>query len=280
VTRVSLPDSLVRRLDARRSDLGVFGGPARWLLQTGSTNDDAARWAHAGAPEGAWVLADEQRAGRGRRGRAWASPAGAGLYVSVVFRPAGATPGASDPRTVSKDSTTPLLTFMAGVAVAEGIRRATNAPVGLKWPNDVIAEPSWRKVAGILAEASSSGTAMQFVIVGIGVNLVRASYAPDVAARAVSLEELAGRPVDRDAVLVEILAALADRRARLLNGGAGELIEAWRQLAPSSRDRRVRWQTPDGPQTGITAGIDADGALLVRSARGVERLIAGELSWE
>jgi BirA family transcriptional regulator, biotin operon repressor / biotin---[acetyl-CoA-carboxylase] ligase len=255
------------------------------MPQTASTSDEAARWAEAGAPEGAWVVADEQTAGRGRRGRAWHSPAGAGLYLSVVFRPsAGAVPaGSSAPETdtgVSNDPVIPLLTLMAGVAVAEGIRRATGVPVTLKWPNDVIVEGSWRKVAGILAEATASGNAVQFVIVGIGVNLNRASYPVDVAARAVSLEELNGGPVDRDVVLVEILGALADWRADLVRAGADNLLRAWRQLAPSSCGCRVRWETREGQRSGTTAGIDGDGALLVESSAGVERIVAGEVQWQ
>jgi BirA family biotin operon repressor/biotin-[acetyl-CoA-carboxylase] ligase len=274
VSSLEVPARLARRLDSRRVELGRFGVHAKWMRQTPSTNDDAAHWAQEGAAEGAWVVADEQTAGRGRRGRTWQSPAGAGLYLSLVFRPAAA----SGP--VSNDPTTTLLTLMAGVAVAEGIRRATGVAVTLKWPNDVIVEASWRKVAGILTEATASGGSVQFVIVGVGVNLARASYPADVAARAVSLEELSDAPIDRDRVLVEVLAAVADRRSRLVRHGAAELLDAWRAFAPSSRGRRVHWTSPEGPRSGTTVGIDDDGALLVRTVKGVERIIAGELSWE
>lgn len=268
------PASLARALARRRSHLGAFGDHGRWLTRVASTNDEAARWAQAGAPEGAWVVADEQTAGRGRRGRAWQSPAGAGLYLSLVFRPAAASAA------VSNHPATSLLTLMTGVAVAEGIRRATGVAVTLKWPNDVIVDASWRKLAGILAEATANGGLVQSVIVGVGVNLAPASYPSDVAERAVALAELSPQPIDRDVVLVEILAAVAQRRARLLGGGSEELLDAWRALAPSSRGHRVQWTAPDGARSGTTAGIDADGALLVATANGLERIIAGEVIWD
>jgi BirA family biotin operon repressor/biotin-[acetyl-CoA-carboxylase] ligase len=288
---VTIPESLTRALVLRRDQLGAFGAQARWHAQVGSTNDEAARWAADGAPEGAFVVADEQTAGRGRRGRTWTSPPGAGLYLSVVFR--------SDPTTglsVSNDPATMLLTMMAGVAAAQGLRRATGVPVTLKWPNDVIVESEgvagedppdrdagvrrWRKLAGILAEATTSGNALQFVIVGIGVNLRSADWPPDVAARATSLEALTGRLVDRDAVLVALLESLAEQRRRLLGGGGDALLDEWRALSPSSRGHRVHWAAPEGPRTAVTAGIDAEGALLVETAAGGDRIVAGELIWE
>jgi BirA family biotin operon repressor/biotin-[acetyl-CoA-carboxylase] ligase len=282
------------------------GSRGRWFTQVGSTNDEAARWAAEGAPEGAFVVADEQMSGRGRRGRTWASPPGAGLYLSVVFRPApdnstpGTVPGVDTRygtryRTGCAGRADSLLTIMAGVAAAEAIRRVTGAPVTLKWPNDVIVDerelghawpnhepphPSWRKVAGILAEATTSGNLLQFVIVGIGINLRSAEWPPDVARRATSIEAVTGRIVDRDALLFALLEALASQRRVLLAGGAARVLDAWRRLAPSSEGRRVAWETPGGRRSAVSAGIDVDGALLVQTAEGRERIVAGELFWE
>jgi BirA family transcriptional regulator, biotin operon repressor / biotin---[acetyl-CoA-carboxylase] ligase len=287
----ALPANLGRLLDSRRQALGPFGAQGRWHAQVGSTNDEAARWAAEGAPEGAFVVADEQTAGRGRRGRTWTSPPGAGLYLSVVFRPDPAA-GLS----VSNDPATMLLTMMAGVAAAQALRRATGVPVTLKWPNDVMVESGgvgredatdrrvggrrWRKLAGILAEATTSGNVLQFMIVGIGVNLRSADWPPEVAARATSLEAMTGRLVDRDVVLVALLESLAEQRQRLLAGGGDALLDEWRALSPSSRGHGVQWAAPEGPRTAVTAGIDAEGALLVETASGGDRIVAGELIWE
>ena len=121
------------------------------VASTASTNDDGLAWAAAGAPEGAWIVAGMQTAGRGRRGRVWASPPGAGLYLSVVFRPWPATAPDSP-----SDPAMSLLTVMAGVAVVEASADATGVRATLKWPNDVVVETDGappRKLAGILAEA-------------------------------------------------------------------------------------------------------------------------------
>lgn len=213
--------------------------------------------------------------------------------MSLVFRP---TPGPV-PGLDTRSATGSLITLMAGVAAARGIREATGVPVTLKWPNDVIVEAEaigseltggpgaaprrWRKVAGILAEAASSGNALQFIILGIGINLRSADWPADVAARATSLAAVSNHPVDRDAVLVSLLAAIAAERRRFLTpGGADALLDDWRRLSPSSRGRMVTRETPEGPVRLVTAGIDADGALLVDGPQGRERIVAGELVWE
>lgn len=253
--------------------LGPFGERPVFLPSTTSTNDVAADLASKGAPEGTWVLAEEQSAGRGRRGRAWASPPGAGLYLSIIFRP----PSSS------------LLTLMAGVAVATGVQAATGLTPSVKWPNDVMIETPaasasmsrWRKLAGILAEASATGGDLQFVVLGIGINLTPAAYPPDVQARATSLEGELGRPIDRALVLTEILSAIAVGRRQLIAGEGAEVLARWRALSPSSTGRRVLWRVTDGSRMGVTRGIDDEGALLVETPAGsVERIIAGELEWE
>jgi BirA family biotin operon repressor/biotin-[acetyl-CoA-carboxylase] ligase len=265
-------------LEQRREALGDFGRTPVYFPITSSTNDRAADLALAGAHEGAWVIADEQSAGRGRRGRAWASPPGAGLYLSVVFRP----------HRDQRADATALLTLMAGVAAARGVRAASGLPPTLKWPNDLVIEPGgasgasgastsrFRKLAGILAEASATGGELQFIILGIGINLTPAAYPPDVAARATSIEGELNRPADRALVLVETLAALAEGRRQLLDGRANEVLQAWRALSPSCTGRRVRWQS----LVGTTAGIDDSGALLIKTQTALERIIAGEVEWD
>lgn len=274
----ALPREIEELLKQRREELGDFARTPVYLPITSSTNDRAAELAAAGAHEGTWVIADEQSAGRGRRGRAWASPPGAGLYLSVVFRP----------HPTQHADATSLLTLMAGVAAVRGVRAATGLEPTLKWPNDLIIEAKngrFRKLAGILAEASATGGELQFIILGIGINLTPAAYPPDVAVRATSIEGELGRPADRAMVLIETLAALAQGRRQLLDGRAADVLSAWRALSPSSVGRRVRWQS----LAGVTQGIDDTGALLVRPAGAssagtgtgaLERIIAGEVEWD
>jgi BirA family transcriptional regulator, biotin operon repressor / biotin---[acetyl-CoA-carboxylase] ligase len=260
-------------LDRARSRLGSIASTLVLFDEIGSTNDEAAdRCGATGATpahaEGLVVLADRQTAGRGRRGHTWFSPPGAGLYVSVVLQPSRAR---ADP-----ERATILLTLMAGVALAEGIRQATGLHVDLKWPNDL--QVSRRKLGGILAEASRNGVG-DAVIVGYGINVSSTSFPPELRDRASSLESELGRAIDRHHVLVETLAALARRYADLLDGRFDAILEAWRGLAPAASGARVTWTTLDGTRTGITAGIDDRGALLVQTDGRIERIVSGELAW-
>ena len=166
------------------------------------------------------MSANAQSAGRGRQGRSWASPAGAGLYVSTILKPA--------------QHALSLLTIAAGVAVADGIHAATGLVPDLKWPNDVFI--SGRKAAGVLAEAASSG-ARTYVVLGFGINVLPAAYPPEVAPRATNLEREVGRAVDRGLLLAECLCSLAARYQDLESGRIESVVDAWRGHA--GRDPRA-----------------------------------------
>ena len=211
------------------------------------------------------MFADEQTAGRGRRGHTWFSPPGSGLYVSVVLAPGRAR--------VDPERATRLLTLAVGVALADAVEAAAGLRVDLKWPNDLYV--ARRKLAGILAEAAGDA-----VVVGYGVNVTAASFPPDLRDRATSLESELGRACDRAVLFAETLAALDARYADLLEGRFDAILDAWRRRAPSAHGGRVRWTTPDGEASGVTAGIDDEGALLVRVGERIERIVAGELRWD
>jgi BirA family biotin operon repressor/biotin-[acetyl-CoA-carboxylase] ligase len=252
---------------AARADF--MGRRVHWLESTASTNDVAARLAESGADEGTTVVAEAQTAGRGRHGRVWFSPAGAGLYVSVIVRPAAGMAGGANPAS--------LLTLASGVAIAEAVRTVTGLPAEIKWPNDVVIRR--RKLAGILAEAAVQAGVLQFVVVGFGVNLQSAAYPPDLASRATSIEAETSRPADRALVLAEILAAMGERYADLRVGRFDAILSAWRGLAPSLPGANVEWDSPAGVIRGRAHDIDQDGALLVRVDGRIERIVAGELRW-
>jgi BirA family transcriptional regulator, biotin operon repressor / biotin---[acetyl-CoA-carboxylase] ligase len=242
-----------------------------FLPTVGSTNDVALSWSaalSAKRAEGLVVVADEQTAGRGRRGHAWFSPRGSGLYVSVVLVPSRA----ADPR-----RTRSLITLAAGVAVAEGIEASCGLPVDLKWPNDLLI--GRRKLGGILAEASTDGGQIAHVILGYGINVGMAAYPPELADRATSIEREIRGTHDRHHLLVETLAALTRRYDDLLTGRFDAILDAWRRRAPSASGARVSWTAASGPMTGTTAGIDDEGALLVQIEDRVERIVSGEIIW-
>jgi len=240
----------------------MFAGDVTWYSEIGSTNDVALRLAERGAADGTVVGADRQTAGRGRQGRAWSSPPGAGLYVSAILRPSAAI--------------APLLTIAAGVSVAEGIREATGLTTDLKWPNDVYA--GGRKVAGILAESGMSDARLNHVVLGFGINVNRANYPPEVAARATSIEHELGRPIDRGLVLASCLSALTVRY-RQLQMAPHAVLDAWRSYAVSMLNRRVECTVGLRSVAGVAEDIDERGALVVRVGDETVHVISGEVVW-
>lgn len=258
-----LPDDLATALAVAGDRVGIFARQILWYAEVGSTNDVAAALADRGEPEGTVVVADAQSAGRGRHGRAWASPAGAGLYMSIVMRPSSYAVG--------------LLTIAAGVALADGIQAATGLHPQLKWPNDVYI--AGRKLAGILAEAGTSARGVQHVVLGCGINLMPAAYPADVAARATSIESELGRAVDRGLLMAECLAALHARYLELQSHTAANVIGRWRDRAASTFGRRVEWDVAGVTRHGVAEDIDDSGALLVRDGAARARVISGEVRW-
>ena len=252
----------VRRSAAR---IDPFGRNLHLFAEVGSTSDEIVRLADQGAPHGTVVVARAQPAGRGRHGNRWFSPSGSGLYLSALLRKPLA----------------PLLTLVTGVVVAETLREVVSLPVELEWPNDVVVmvDGQRRKVAGILAENATvraDGDSSR-VVVGIGINLADGAWPTELSGQAASVAGLTGVPVDADLLLVEVLAALASSVDALARGDTLGLCARWSRLAPSSAGTRVTWSGPQGRAEGTTVGIDADGALLVRTEHGIERLTGGEV---
>ena len=282
-----MPYELVAAIDRVRPRLGRLASTILFFETIGSTNDAAAaRSARAQPPvpspqpqrsaslvgdraEGLVVVAAEQTSGRGRRGHIWFSPAGSGLYASVVLAPATAR--------IDPVRATTLLTLAVGVALAEGVEQATGLRVDLKWPNDL--QVSRRKVGGILAESFGTGAPSDTVVVGYGINVLATAFPPELRDRATSLESELGRAIDRHHLLAETLAALSQRYEDLLAGRFDAILDAWRRLAPAASGARVAWTTNAGTTTGVTAGIDDRGALLVRVDDRVERIVSGEITW-
>ncbi len=275
----ALPDDLAAALAAARDELRHIGSPLIYLPSTASTNDVAARLAEAGAADGTTVVADTQTSGRGRLGRTWYSPAGAGLYVSVIIRlgAAGHLWPAGDVRHAGQVPPPSRLTLLAGVALAEAVRVTTGLPADIKWPNDLVF--SGKKLAGILAEGTLQQGVIDSIVLGVGINVRAVSYPPEIAHRASSLETELGRPVDRGLLLATLLVNLGRARHALLEGAVAGWLARWRALSPSAAGAPVEWRAPDGARRGRTAGLDDDGALLVASDRGVERVSSGEVLW-
>ena len=264
-----LPDDLAGALATHQARLGAFGR-LHYLGDVDSTNTAALALAHAGAAEGSAVLADTQRAGRGRLGRTWFSPPAAGLYLSVIVRPPRGTAGVA------------LLTLAAGVAVARAIQRASGLAIELKWPNDLVVGRPWRKLGGLLCESAGSGAVVEAVVVGIGLNVRSAAYPPEIADRATSLEaELgrAGRSRARCSSRSSPRSVTSPRR--LWAGERRWICDAWRRFARAGLGGAVaKWTDHDVRWRGVVRDIDEDGGLLVDVNGQTRRITAGEVIWE
>lgn len=255
-------------------------GDVRWLAQTGSTNVDVIELARQGEAEGTVVVADHQRAGRGRRGRTWEAPPGASLMFTALLRPPAAVAG--------------LVTMAMAVAAAGAIEDLTGARIGLKWPNDLVwpgdgTAPD-RKVAGILAEADwpaasniASGwsdpkpTDRVVVAVGIGINVAWADRTPDeLVDRAIALDEIIApqAPPDRVDLLVAMLGRL-DHWYATLRGpdGSAALLAEWRTRS-ATLGQQVRVDLGADDLVGTAVDVTEDGHLVVEALDGERRTLA------
>lgn len=238
---------------------GWLGGERVHLARCASTNDEASRLARAGAQHGTVVTADEQTAGRGRRGRSWHSPAGDNLYLSCVLRPD------IEPLDV------PPIALAAGVAVSDAVN-AAGLETSVKWPNDVLC--CGKKLAGILAEMSTHDQRLDYVILGIGVNLGNQSFPTELAARATSIS-LEGGDDDPTRFTERLLPCLEDTLDVYAAGGLGAIAPRWRERM---HEGLLRIDVAGDAIEGMPRGIDDEGALLVEDAAGARhRIVAGDV---
>lgn len=253
------------RQDRVLADLGtrLVGRYVRWYDSVPSTNDLALRLTEIPVPEGTVIVAEEQTAGRGRFGRAWASPRG-GVWLSVIL-----SPGLPPDRI-------PVIGFCAAIAAAQAIRKTTGLLARLKWPNDVLVEG--KKVVGILAEAPPGAA---WVVVGIGINANIAQDAlpvPEGAGYpATSLQALLGQTVDREALIRSLLREFDGGYAVLKSVGVPGVLRRWREMA-ETLGRAVLVETPNATIDGTACDINEAGALVVRLGDGTLRtVVAGDV---
>jgi BirA family biotin operon repressor/biotin-[acetyl-CoA-carboxylase] ligase len=240
------------------------GQVLHWFEELPSTNDRAKELADEGAEHGEVVIADAQTAGRGRRGRVWASPARRNLYFSVVLRPD------------LPPMRAPELTLVASVAICDALRQA-GVDAGIKWPNDVLA--SGKKLAGILTELAAEPDRVHWVVVGVGVNVNARleDFPEELRGEVTSILVERGEPAPRALFAAACLTALEDWVDRHAEEGFEPVRHAWRQRSVTlGREVVVRVDGRD--VSGLAEDIDDTGALLVRGRAGLERIVAGDVS--
>jgi BirA family biotin operon repressor/biotin-[acetyl-CoA-carboxylase] ligase len=231
-----------------------------WSPGVDSTNAWVRRLSAAGAPEGVVAVADTQWAGRGRLGRRWESPAGLGLYCSLLMHPA------------LEGERLPLLTLAAGVAAAFSLRRHAGVPVLLQWPNDLMIDRC--KLGGILVEAWTAGRRPR-AVVGWGLNMSqrRRDFPPPLRRRATSLRLQTGRVPARGLLLSVFLGRLELEVAALESGRSGPLLRRYAALSPAARrGARLRLILDGRRRRARGAGIAPDGALRVELPEGMRVL--------
>ncbi len=236
-----------------------------YLPVCGSTMDIARDEAKRDAPEGTVVIADEQTQGRGRIKRAWLTPKGSSIAMSVILRP--------DITTLSS------LIMVASLGVAGGIRQLTGLSPQIKWPNDVLIKG--KKVSGILIENGFRGSAVDYAVIGIGVNVnLELSCFPEISGIATSLSDETGKAVSRSGVVWGILAEMEKRYLSL--EGENTVFEDWRDnLITLGRKVRVTSGVSSGgtAQDGVAESVERDGSLLLRRPDGsLERIIAEDVT--
>jgi len=245
----------------------IIGRKFIFLKSTTSTNDEAIKIGEKMRdPEGFVIIADAQRRGRGRVGRSWFSPPGVNLYFTVLLKPSLHPSDAS------------TLTLMAAVAVVSAIRKYVGLKVETKWPNDIVINN--KKAGGILLEMKCDKDKINYVAIGIGinVNMPLDMFPDDIRPLATSLKEECGKGIDRIMLLGRILEELEKYYKLILRGDKDALRSEWIGLN-STVGNNVVVQTPKRVISGFAEGIDEDGKLIVRLSSGdIEKISTGDVT--
>lgn len=215
-----------------------------------------------GVPDGSFCVSDEQTAGKGRLDRVWNSPAGKGLWLSVLLRP----------NIPAED--VPLLTYCAAMAMSDALHNISGVETGIKWPNDLVVDG--KKICGILCTSSFENGKPSFVVIGTGVNLMQGAYPADLSARATSVQEMGGRP-DRENIMQTYLKQLKVYVGTLVTGNKAMILKKVSERCVTiGREVEVNGNVQF---YGIAEGIGPEGELIVRDRNGEQKQVfCGDVS--
>lgn len=243
----------------------ILGQQLRILARTQSTQNEAAIWASQGAADGSVIVAEEQTVGRGRQGRNWHSPAGKGIWMSLILRPQIPL------------QFTPHLTLLAAVALCRAMKRMAKVELGIKWPNDILFEN--KKVCGVLIESLAEDERLIHVIAGIGisVNLDQHDFPDELKSVATSLKIVAGKEIDRASLLAECLYEMEQLYKLYVEQGFAPIRALW-EAQSMTIGRSLTVVTPKGAITGVAQGLDESGALIVLGTDGCyHKIFSGDV---
>ena len=243
------------------------GHPVIYHDQVDSTNTQAKRLGEELARDGhgTLVVADLQTAGKGRRGRSWESPSGASIYMSILLRP-----------DILPDQA-PMLTLVMAQSVAEAVRELTGAEVGIKWPNDIVL--NGKKICGILTEMSAEIDYINYVVIGVGVNVNTPDFPEALAKTATSLKIELGQNIKRSLLIAAVMKRFEENYETFIRTGDLSKIQEQYNSLLVNRDRDVRVMEPGHEYNGHALGINRTGELLVEKEDGTTaEIFAGEVS--
>lgn len=253
----------LKRLEDRLAGK-LFGHPIYFFSETGSTNDEALALGTAGLPEGTVVLADKQSRGKGRFQRVWNSPAGTNIYTSIILRPEISSSEASQ------------IPIMAGVAVADTLNAYCPDNVKMKWPNDVLIHN--RKVCGILSQAKLTGKKIDFIVLGIGinVNLQKKEFSKEIRDTATSLAIETGGKISRMKLIISLYENLEKWYKKLMQDGFGPIKDRCQKMM-TMIGQTVQVIFGEELLEGKATGMDDDGALILLTEKNEEiKVSAGD----
>ncbi|MEG6586144.1 biotin--[acetyl-CoA-carboxylase] ligase [Dendrosporobacter sp. 1207_IL3150] len=255
-----LPDEVSTGLKTK-----FIGCKIHYFNQIDSTNNEAKKIAAAGAAEGTVVISEEQNGGRGRLSRGWFSPENLGIWMSIILRPP------------FNPQDAPKCTLLAAVAIAKAIRQVTNVNCGIKWPNDILYDG--KKLVGILTEMSAEMDAINHIVIGMGinVNITENEFPDELKDIATSLRVIVGEPISRVKLLQEILSQLEELYMSAIKNGFPEILDDWRKYSVTL-GQTVNVIGINTQFSGVAVDIDEDGALLVETENGKQKVIAGDVS--
>jgi BirA family transcriptional regulator, biotin operon repressor / biotin---[acetyl-CoA-carboxylase] ligase len=264
---LAIPDLLLLQEIRDRLNTLVLGKRGiRRYISTDSTNNRAKELAAGGAAEGVVVIAEEQAQGRGRLDRLWFSPGGENIFVSLILRPS------------LPPQTAPRMVLLTAVAAADALRAVTGLPATVKWPNDVLV--NGRKIAGILVEMAMEMDTIDYLVVGIGINVNSAAdrFPADIRGRVTSVLTETGQPFSRVLLLCRFLELLEEGYNAVRKSGFEPIITRWKALT-DMLGKQAAIRTIDGSYKGVITDMDHDGFLIIRDDRGAERhLVSGDIT--
>lgn len=259
------PDVINAQEIKSRLHTKYWGQETMFFEEVDSTNNVAKKMAEEGAPHGRLVIAENQNAGKGRRGRTWSSPEGTGIWMTFILRPQISPQAAS------------MLTLVAAMAVRKAIYLETGLETVIKWPNDIVA--GGKKICGILTEMSAELEWINYVVVGVGINANIRKFPDEISDKATSLILETGRTVDRSRMVSAYGNAFEEYYNRFLETGNLALLKDEYNSSLANFHNQVRVLDTAGEFVGISKGINDAGELVVTDDEGTERIVrSGEVS--